>query len=117
MLRRLPGWFQRRDDLVVLFFARQCRTCQVVLIRTQGFFGALAPGRRLLTMMLEIFVELFFARYRIDDTFFGDADIVLHLAFDLFYYPFEVFLTVDQIVQVGRQDITDALTNIRHTAL
>src|SRR5262245_10713697 len=98
MLRRLPGWFQRRDDLVVLFFARQCRTCQVVLIRTQGFFGTLAPGCRLLAMMLEIFLELFFTRYRIDDALFGDADIVLHLADDLFDHPFGVLYTIDQII-------------------
>jgi hypothetical protein len=97
--------------------ARQCRTCQVFLIRTQGLFGALAPGRRLLAMMLEIFLELFFTCHRIDDTFFGDANIVLHLADDLFDHPFGVFDPVDQIVQVGRQDIANTLKNIRHTAL
>ena len=100
----------------MLFFACQCRTCEVFLIRTQGLFGALAPGRRLLAMVLEIFLELFFTRHRIDDTFFGDADIILHLADDLFDHPFGVLHTVDQIVQVGRQDIADTLKNIRHTA-
>lgn len=41
---------------------------------------------------------------------------VLHLADDLFDHAFGVFHAVDQIVQVGRQDIADALKNIRHTA-
>jgi len=49
-------------------------------------------------------------------SFFGDVDIVLHLVDDLFYHPFGVFHTIDQIIQVGRQNIANTLKNIWHTA-
>ena len=69
-----------------------------------------------MAMVLEILMELFFTRQRIDDPLFSDADIFLHLADDLFCHPFGVFHPVNQIIQIGRQDITDTLKNIWHTA-
>ena len=70
------------------------------------------PG--LAALILQFLGELLFAGYRINHPLAGAVDVFLHLADQMLDHPFWIFDPIHQIVEIGVNDVADALEQTGH---